>query len=320
LKPPISRVAVLGGTGFIGSHLVKRLVQDGLDVLVVARSEARLCNIDVPRKSWDLAICDICKRDEVIKAIGSFKPDAVFHLAADPDRAESFDQFTRVANSIVSGTVNALEASQLSGAALFIYADSSKVYGNAETPYTKDLKPQPICSYAIAKSAAWQMCQLASSFAGLQVCSLRPTFVYGPRQNYNLITYVQDCLRKGQPISLQGGSQTRDLLYVDDVVSAFVAVLTSPNAWGNAIPVGSGKSLCVTEICRVILRILGAQAEIRADAQLPRLTEIWQVECDNADAKALLGWSPTISLEEGLEQTFSVLNGAQRLKAIQTAA
>jgi UDP-glucose 4-epimerase len=316
----ISRVAVLGGTGFIGSHLVKRLVQDGLDVLVVARSEARLSNIDTPRRSWNLAICDICQRDEVVDAIGSFKPEAVFHLAADPDGAESFDQFTRVAQSIVTGTVNALEASQLSGAGLFIYADSSKVYGNAEVPYTKDLNPRPICSYAIAKAAAWQMCQLASSFSDLQVCSLRPTFVYGPRQNYNLITYVRDCSRKGQPICLQGGSQTRDLLYVDDVVSAFTAVLTSPSAWGHAIPVGSGRSLSVTDLCRVILRVLGADAEIRANAHLPRLTEIWQMQCDNSDAKALLDWSPQTSLEEGLARTFGIFEGVATPKVIRTAA
>ena len=164
------------------------------------------------------------------------------------------------------------------------------------------------------------MCQLASSFSGLQVCSLRPTFVYGPKQNYNLISYVQDCLRKGQPILLQGGSQTRDLLYVDDAVSAFTAVLTSPNAWGHAIPVGSGNSLSVTDLCRVILGVLGAEAEIVPDAQLPRLTEIWQVECDNSDAQALLGWSRETSLEDGLEQTFRASKGATNYKAVQKAA
>jgi UDP-glucose 4-epimerase len=124
--------------------------------------------------------------------------------------------------------------------------------------------------------------------------------VYGPRQNWNLITHVADCARKGVSIRLQGGSQTRDLLYVDDVVRAFVAAAVHKEAWGHAIPLGGGQEITVEALCRKILQVVESDIAVDSHSEKPRATEIWRSHCDNLEAKELLGWTPQIGLTEGL--------------------
>jgi nucleoside-diphosphate-sugar epimerase len=151
---------------------------------------------------------------------------------------------------------------------------------------------------------------------GVAVCALRPTFVYGPRQNWNLITYVQQCARRGVPVCLQGGSQTRDLLYVDDVVRAFVAAAARRSAWGRAIPVGGGREIPVSTLCQEILKVLGSDVEIQVGSNAPRMTEIWRSFCDNAEAEQWLHWAPVVALDEGMEQTLVAAPQALRQAAV----
>jgi len=205
----------------------------------------------------------------------------------------------------VIGTVHLLEAASMAGVEVVVYADSSKDYGNGPVPYRSTQHDAPVCSYAIAKAAAWNLCRLASSMTGLAVCGLRPTFVYGPRQNWNLITYVQECVRKNRPIRLQGGKQTRDLLYVDDAVKAFIAAAVEKKAWDNVIPVGGGREIRINRICKEVLNVLGCDLAIQPQAEKPRLTEIWRSYCDNSEARKLLRWSPLVGLSEGLKRTLA---------------
>lgn len=303
------RVAVIGATGFLGSHLTERLVRDGASVLAVARNR-RLGNLAAVASDCRFAPADILDRERLCAALGAFRPQTVFHLAADVDAPESFAHMRASIAGNATGTAHALEAAANAGAETFVYADSCKVYGNGPVPYREAQPDAPLCSYAMGKAAGWRLCQLASAMTGMAVCSLRSTSAYGPRQNPNLITHVCDCARRNVPVRLMGGSQTRDLLYVEDAVGAFVAAAVEPAAWGHAIPIGGGAERSVLEICREIVSALGASIEVIADAQQPRLTEIWRSYCDNAEAKESLGWSPRIALREGLARTLEQGAGA----------
>ncbi len=141
---------------------------------------------------------------------------------------------------------------------------------------------------------------MAARMTGMSVCALRSTWIYGPRQNPSLLTHVRDCAASNQPVRLMGGAQTRDVLYVEDAVRAYLAAATEPAAWGCAVPVGGGCELTVTELCREFVQVMGSSIEVIPDAQPPRLTEIWRSYCDNAEARELLKWSPLISLRQGL--------------------
>jgi UDP-glucose 4-epimerase len=299
------RMAVVGATGFIGSHLTDFLVRGGAKVLAVARSRTRLANIESVATDCLFRECDILGGDSLAGILKEFRPEAVFHLAGDVDAEEDFAQMVRSVEANTIGTVRVLEASARAGAGVLVYADSCKVYGNGPVPYRLAQPEAPVCSYAIAKSAGWQLCRLVSQATGMAVCGLRSTSVYGPRQNPNLITHVRDCVRRGVPVRLLGGSQTRDLLFVDDAVRAFAAAATRPAARGLAIPIGGGRELSVAEICRKIIGLMGSDIEVAAGANPPRLTEVWRTYCDNAEAKDLLEWSPAVSLEQGLSRVLA---------------
>jgi nucleoside-diphosphate-sugar epimerase len=297
------RIAVIGGTGFIGSHLVERLVREGADVLAIGRSARNLGRLASVRGDCAVALCDLADAEGVQRTFAEFRPEIVYHMAAHPDGSESFEQFAACLTINGIGLVNALQASVECGAELFVYGDSTKVYGGRAVPYRASDEPAPLCSYAVVKAAGWRLCELATAFAPLQIASIRPTFVYGPRQTRNLVTHVQECVLAGRPIRLQGGTQTRDPLFVADAVAAFAAVPQHPDAWGRAIPIGGGSEMTVTSLCEAVLSALGTRLPIVADAAAARPTEVWRSSADNADAQRLLDWLPRVSLAEGLART-----------------
>jgi len=299
---PTQKVAVVGGTGFIGSHLSEYLLQQGHEVLVVARSVRRLDYLPVHPNLWFEA-ADIVDHSSIAASLKNFGPETVFHLASESDAAESGDHIHACLQSNTVGTLNTLQASISSGAKLFVYADSSKVYGNGPVPFRPKQPEDPICSYAIAKAAGWKLCKLLAEREQIKIVGLRPTFVYGPRQNFNLISYVEQSVKKNLPIRIQGGKQTRDLLYIEDAVRCFECIMHSSATWGQSLPIGGGREISVAELCREILSTLSSDADLLEDGQPPRPTEIWRSYCDNMQIRQLSGWSPRISLREGLRRT-----------------
>ncbi len=302
------RVAVCGATGFLGSHLVERLVREGAEVLAVARSEKRRHNLASVAGEYSLAICDITRERCIRDAFASFRPETVFHLAAKPDGKEDAEHMEAAIEVNTMGTFRVLEASRAAGVKHFIFASSTKVYGNHESPTRAGTPADPNSSYAIGKFAGWQMCKLFAALGEMRVAAVAPSFVYGPRQNWNLLSYLHECVRKGSRVKLMGGTQTRDPLYIDDVVEAFLAAWRSKNSTGQCIPVGGGKEFTVRELSRVVLDALGSDTPVEAGAEPMRPTEIWRNFADNTDAKLLLDWSPRISLREGLRRTFDLLS------------
>jgi UDP-glucose 4-epimerase len=250
-----------------------------------------------------VALCDLADGAEVQRTFRTFQPAIVYHMAAHPDGPESFDQFAACLTVNGIGLVNTLQAAVACRAELFVYGDSTKVYGGRAVPYRASHEPAPLCSYAIVKAAGWRLCQLAAAFAPLQIASIRPTFVYGPRQTRNLVTHVQECVAAARPVRLQGGTQTRDPLFVDDAVAACAAVPQHPESWGHAIPIGGGCEMTVISLCEAVLTALGTRLPIVADPAAARATEVWRSSADNADAQRLLDWQPRVSLSAGLART-----------------
>jgi nucleoside-diphosphate-sugar epimerase len=286
----------------VGSHLVERLMRDGAHVLCVSRSGDHRVTFSQVDGDCEFALSDITDAEQITHTLTAFRPAVVFHLAACRDGAESGSHRATCLNVNQLGTINVLEAARRANAQSFIYAHSSKVYGNASFPHRLDSPAAPICSYAIAKSAAWQFCQMIARLeADIELVGLCPTFIYGLRQNWNLIAYVYDCVRQGRPVKLSGGSQTRDPVFVDDAVDAFVRASLTPPKCEHAIPIGGGHEITVLNFCRAILRSLRSDLPIEEGAQTPRPTEIWRSCADNSAASHYLDWMPRTSLISGLE-------------------
>ena len=293
------RVIVTGASGFIGSHLAKELSRRGAIVLGIGRSFPPSPNVLSANVLYERL--DVLDSAPLVNCFLRFRPEVVFHLAAHPDGRESFAQMRACLRQNTDSVLNVLEAAESAGAGTFILGDSSKVYGNTSLPYAESLADGPICSYAIAKAAAWRLCLAYSAVSkAITVAGLRPTLVYGPGQGLNLISYVSSGVLEGKSIVIQGGSQTRDPLYIDDAVDAYVRLGVCGSACGHAIPVGGGRELPVSEICALVVKAFGVDADLRFNSSDVRATEIFRSSCDNRDALRLLDWRPRTSLEDGL--------------------
>lgn len=300
------RVLVTGGTGFIGSHVAMRLEREGAVVGLLARNASR----NLPsRGSFQAIDCDLRDAAATPQLIAEFRPEVILHFAAQADGREHFGQSHACLDTNLGGVINLLEGLRLCGSGTLVYGDSCKVYGNADVPYRESTPTAPASSYAIAKVAGWQFCQLYQRLHGLRVVSVRPTLIFGPRQKFNLVSCVVDCVMKGKDaINLDGGRQTRDPLYIDDAVEAWTAVVRRHRALsGRVINIGGGMEIAVADIARTILELMGADIPIVEAPEQARPTEMWRSYCDNAEAEQALAWRPKVDLREGLRRTIDHL-------------
>ena len=314
------RILVTGAAGFIGSHLVESLQQSGANVLGVdrccaqrtselANSEAVSANPLRDAQSgarFPVAVqtLDLSVSADVFSVFEDFRPEYVYHLAFTPDGPEDFQQVMRTIDGGISITVNLLEAFRQYPGRLFVFGDSSKVYGDPGVSYRESLPVDPLSSYAIAKNTAWEFCKYHHRLYGSQVVSIRPTIVYGPGQPKNLIAYVIDELLHGRTkIKLLGGRQTRDPLHCDDLIRAYFALPGRAKQVANrVVNVGGSNEISVVDLVRMIAELMAVDVQVEIDDSQLRPTDSSRSFCNNEDAARLLDWRPEIDLESGLRQ------------------
>ena len=303
------RILVTGASGFLGSLLLPYLLREGAKVAGLSRSSP-----DPRAGGYTFLQCDLCDPLATRDAFSSFVPDIVFHLASHADRTESYTQAVESIRGNLQAVLNTLEAFRLCGGSVFIYGDSCKVYGDSAVPYRESTPMQPLSSYAICKAAGWEMCRLYRRVHGMCTVSVRPTIIYGPQQPFNLITYVVDAvLENRSEVPLDGGSQTRDPLYVDDAMEAFVAVARhGHDLSGRIVNISGGYELSVTELAREVVRVMNSRVPVVPMPGRVRLTDTQRSYCDNVEAKELIAWSPKTSLRTGLERTVAWLVATMR--------
>lgn len=293
------KIMVTGGAGFIGGHLVDRLLKDGYSVTVIDNfSTGRFENLAQHEDNRNLTLV---KEDisDFAKIVQYFKNiDVVFHIAGLADIVPSIINPLEYYKSNVTGTLSVLEASRLSQVKKFIYAASSSCYGIPDvypTPESAEIRPQ--YPYALTKYLGEEIVLHWGKVYKLPVISLRLFNVYGPRSRtsgtYGAVFGVflaQKLNRK--PFTVVGdGTQTRDFVYVTDVVSAFLLAAKS-NLQGEVMNVGSGNSYSINHL----VEILGGDV-----VYIPRRPG--EPGCTHADItkiKKLLGWQPSVSFEEGV--------------------
>lgn len=297
----VRRCVVTGGAGFIGSHLVERLLADGHEVVV-------LDNLATGRPENLSGIADggrlELRRGDVADpaaVAGLFHPrDWVFHLAALADVVPSIERPLEYHRANVDGTATVLEAARAAGVARFVYTASSSCYGIPDVyPTPEDTPPSPQYPYALTKYVGECYALHWAHVYGMPIVSLRLFNVYGPRArtsgSYGAVFGVFLAQKlAGKPFTVVGdGTQTRDFTFVTDVVDAFVRAAAS-SAIGEVFNVGSGRDESVNRI----VELLDAEADV---VHLPKRPG--EPDCtlaDNTRARKVLGWSPSVTLEEGV--------------------
>jgi NAD dependent epimerase/dehydratase len=304
------KVLVTGAGGFIGSHLVERLVELGARVRALVRYNSRndwglveLLPTGV-QGYLEVVAGDITDPFGVARALAGC--EVVFHLAALIGIPYSYIAPSQYVAVNCSGTLNLLEAARQQGVARFVHTSTSETYGTAQyTPIDEQHPLKGQSPYAASKIGADKLAESYHLSFGVPVAIIRPFNTYGPRQSARAVipTIISQAL-SGEVIRLGSLSPVRDLNYVSDTVAGFIKVAESPQAIGEVINVGSGKAVSIGELAEKIVALVGGEKRIIIeDSRVrPEASEVQELLCDYRKAKTLLGWQPQVNLEAGLER------------------
>ncbi len=309
------RCMVTGGAGFIGSNLVDALIARGDEVAVVDDlSTGRRVNLDGALAAGaELVELDIRDAAGLAASARERRPEAVFHLAAQIDVRKSLEDPAFDAAVNVGGTANLLEAARGAGAGRVVFVSTGgAIYGEGEgqqLPLDEGTAIAPLSAYGQSKFAAEGYLALYERLYGLSTMALRLGNVYGPRQDplgeAGVIAIFCGLLRSGgRPIIFGDGTQTRDYLYVGDVVAAALAAAGS-DATG-AVNLGTGTETSVLELAEILGRLGGAEG-FEPEFAPARAGEVQRISLDASRAERELGWSAATGLEDGLQRTLDSL-------------
>ncbi len=307
----IGRALVTGGAGFIGAHLVTRLVDEGTEVLVVDDlSTGKLSRLASARRTGlvDAHQLDI-RAPELDQAARRFGPEVVFHLAANSSVARSVEDPRHDESVNVGGTVAVLAASVEAGAARVVFTSTAAVYGDPKSvPITERAARRPQSPYGIGKDAAERWFPYYRAEYGLDYTIVIPANVYGPGQTgageAAVVAAFAAAMARGRAPRVDGdGSQTRDFVYVEDVVDALVRA--GERGGGKTLNVGTGRETSITELFQVLARITGFDGKPRSGP--PRPGDIERSALDPTAAKRHLGWEPFTPLATGLRRVVEAL-------------
>ena len=297
------RAMVTGGGGFIGSHLADALLTRGGEVHVVD-------NLTTGSRENVPAIATLHEfdiRDDALEELAEqVRPDIVFHLAAQADVGTSIERPTLDADVNVVGTVRVLEAARAAQARVVFTSSGGAIYGECESPASEDDEPQPLSPYAASKLAGEEYLATWNRLYGTSHVACRLANVYGPRQLPTLeggvVAIFLDRLRQGKETVIFGdGEQTRDFVYVGDVVAGMLAAANAPA--GGVYNLGSGIATTIRELHRLCAATVGVEQEPRFAGE--RSGDLRDSVIDPSRAGRELGWRADTPLAVGLASTWA---------------
>jgi UDP-glucose 4-epimerase len=310
---------VTGGAGFIGSHLVERLLMTGARVRVLDNfSSGARANLPFAaryRRQLEVVRGDIRNLATVLRAARGAR--VIFHQAAMRSVPRSVKDPLGANENNVSGTLNVLEAARRCRVARVVYASSSSVYGDRpDLPKREDQPVAPLSPYAASKAAGEQYAAIWTRLYGVETVGLRYFNVFGPRQDpkseYAAVIprFILWAIR-GRPLQVHGdGTQSRDFTYIDNVVEANLLAARAPGAGGEAFNVGCGSRVSLLEIIARLEALVGRPLE-RRHAPV-RAGDVPHTLADVSKAKRLLGYSPLVDFDEGFRRTVEYFRSAPR--------
>jgi len=303
-----SEILVTGGAGFIGSHIVDRLLDEGFKVRVLdnlSTGEKKNLAQHQNNKSFQFIEGDIRNFDLVKNTVKGV--DAVFHEAALVSVTRSVEDPILSNEVNITGTVNLLKACVDAHVKRFVYASSCAVYGDTETlPNHENLAPKPLSPYAVEKLAAEKYAKVFHNVYGLETVSLRYFNVYGPRQKYGpysgvISIFINRLLENKPPIICGDGEQTRDFINVKDVVEANMLALSKRKAVGEVFNISTGEATTINKLTETIQKIMGKTSLKPVHAE-PRPGDIKHSYGDITKARRNLEYEPKVQLEKGLSE------------------
>ncbi|HDY72632.1 MAG TPA: SDR family NAD(P)-dependent oxidoreductase [bacterium] len=302
-------ILVTGGAGFIGSNIVEKLLQLGEKVIVfdnLSTGKKENLRIFLKNPNFSLFLGDLRNQKEIEKAVK--KSDYILHQAASPSVRRSILDPKSTFETNVLGTLNLLVAAKKYKVKKLVYASSCSVYGPTKIlPNKEDISPNPISPYALSKFTGEKLCQTFSKIYGLSTICLRYFNVFGPRQNpyseYAAVIpkFVSAFLRNKKPIIYGSGQQTRDFIYVENVVDVNLKALYSKFNKGETFNIACGKQTSLLEVICILNNIF--TRKVKPHFKKERPGDIEYSYANILKAKDELGYVPKVSFENGLKMT-----------------
>jgi len=309
------RVLITGAGGFIGSHLVERLIKEECNIRVFLRynSEGKIGRLEeLPAEDLnkieifrgDLSNFDIVKKS--IKGV-----DIIFHLGALISIPYSYENPREYIKTNTIGTLNILEAAKEEKVKKVIITSTSEVYGTAlYSPIDEKHPLQAQSPYAASKIAADKIAESFYKSFDVPVSIIRPFNNYGPRQSMRAVipTIIYQALTK-EKVKMGSLEPKRDFLYVEDNVDGYIRIAKSDDVTGEVINIGTGRTTSIGEIVDMVRELIGKNFEVETDKNKirPEKSEVKLLICDNSKAKERIGWEPKTSLRDGLKKTIEYI-------------
>jgi UDP-glucose 4-epimerase len=303
----MNRVLVTGASGFIGSHVTRRLLAEGREVHVLLRPDSapsRLEDLGEIRR-WTGDLHDRAALEVCLKGA---RPDRIIHCAG-VSRARHMPGWAPIREAYrvnVDGFINLVEAACASGAPIrrLVRLGGLEEYGGGPSPFVETQREMPRSAYSASQVAGTHLLEALQPTLPFEAVTLRPTLIYGSGQSTDfMIPALIEALLAEKPFPLSEGRQRRDMLHIDDLVTAILAASTADKAGGEVINIASGKAPMVRTIALTIGRMMGRPHLLRLGELPDRPNDIVDLRGDASKAERLLAWRPTISLVRGLAQT-----------------
>jgi nucleoside-diphosphate-sugar epimerase len=300
----IKRVLITGATGFIGSHLVNRLVKEGFRIGIMKRKTSDTWRIENLIKKIEIYEGDLKENNTVMDVISDFKPEAVAHLATYYSVEHKPKEISEMFSTNVMGTINLLEACSNSCVKLFLNTSTCFVFmKNAGNP-GRDSEAGPVNLYALTKKYAEDACTYYAKKCGLNVVTLRLFPPYGPRDNdRKLVPYVIKNMLAGDNLKMTSGKQKWDYIFVNDIIEAFEKVFAYRARGHEIFNIGTGRAYSVRDLVYLIGQNIGSVKEPEWGAIPHRKNEIWYMKADIKRSRIRLKWKPNTDLEKGMSTT-----------------
>lgn len=298
------RVFVTGATGFIGSHLVRRLVAEGAQVSVLVRAGSNTVRLADTIEGLIVHEGDLSQAEALRRILRSVSPRYIFHLAAFTTVAREWSHRDPALRVNLEGTMHLTEAMQGLDIASMVNSGSNEEYGSAPPPTAEDAPLDPVSPYSVAKAAATLWCRMLHRTQGAPIVTVRPFLAYGPGQEpVRLIPQAIVAALANRDFPMTGGEQTRDFVHVSDLVDGYLRAASCREAHGEVINLASGQECTVRDLVRRVFDITGSRGAILQGAVPSRPAEMWRCGASIEKARRLLGWAPRIGLEAGLRDT-----------------
>ncbi|MFH0829534.1 MAG: SDR family NAD(P)-dependent oxidoreductase [Candidatus Aenigmatarchaeota archaeon] len=307
------RAVVTGGAGFIGSALVRKLLDSGCEVTVMDNlGSGNLGNLAPLRERIGFHDLDVRLKSRLAPLLKG--ADVVFHLAGISSVPASISNPRETFDVNLSGSLNVLEAALANNVRKVVFASSAAIYGIAEPPLREEMGPDCRSPYAVSKLAVESLMSMYAKEHAMGTVSLRLFNVYGPRQNpessYAVVPRFLKAALTNRTVAIQGdGDQTRDFVYVEDVTEAMLAAAKAQTA-GEVLNIGTGHSVTINELAKKILDLTGSRSEITHGPE--REGDVRYSCADVSLARKLLGWKPEWDISRGLEATVKFSKASQR--------